>query len=351
MEPTKPVSVVYVTPATSLHGGIRVVFEHAEGLASRGYDVLVVGPEPAPDWYRLRVPYRQVDLRRPGAVPSADIAVGTFWTTVGPALASGSGTVFHLCQGFEGVHREYASVLESIDAVYRLPVPKLLISEHLVPILSQRYGCRCHVLGQAIDGDRFRPAEPELRPDWQRSLRLGLVGPFGVRSKCIREALEAAALARRLGLTLEVSRAAAEPMAEEERALGVTDRYHQRLSTDQMPRFYQQLDVYLHSSLDEEGFPLPPLEAMACGVPVAVSQIGYAASLPAAAALRFPAGDREAMAAVLARLADPALRRSLREAGLDCARRFTPERLLDRLEASFEAEGAPVQRPRPFAGR
>ena len=49
--------VVYVMAATSLHGGNRVVFEHAEGLARRGYDVTVVSPEPAPDWHRLQVPY------------------------------------------------------------------------------------------------------------------------------------------------------------------------------------------------------------------------------------------------------------------------------------------------------
>lgn len=336
------VSVVYVTPASSLHGGIRIIFEHAEGLAERGYEVTVVGPEPPPEWHPFRVAYRQVDLRRPGAVPSADVAVGTFWTTVEPARDSGSGTVFHLCQGFEGVHREYAPILDQIDRVYRLPIPKLLISAHLEPILRERYGCRCHVLGQAVNTALFHPAEPAIEPSWQRSLRVGFVGPFGIRSKNLHGALEAAALARSRGLKLEVLHAAAEPMAPAEREMGVTDRYFERLSTTRMPVFYRELDAFLQVSYDEEGFPLPTLEAMACGTAVAVSEIGYTSALPAEAALRFPPGDVEAMARTLERLAAPELRRSLGAAGLACARQHTLERVLDRLEAAFGAEGVAV---------
>lgn len=337
-----PVSVVYVAPASSLHGGIRVIFEHAEGLARRGYQVTVVGPEPPPDWHPVRVPYRQVDLSRDDAIPTADIAIGTFWTTVEPALRSGAGAVFHLCQGFEGVHREYRPILDRIDAVYRLPIPKLLISAHLEAILAERYDCRCHVLGQAIDTGRFQPADVTFQPAWQRGLRVGLVGPFGIRSKSILPALEAIALARGRRQRLEVLRVAAEPMSDDERSLGVTDRYYERLSSDQMPLFYRQLDVFLQPSLDEEGFPLPTLEAMACGAAVAVSEIGYTRALPADAALRFPPGDREAMAAALQELADPELRASLRAAGIECGRRHTLDRVLDRIEDAFRSEGAPL---------
>lgn len=334
--------MVYVAPASSLHGGIRVIFEHAEGLARRGYDVTVVGPEPPPDWHPVTVPYRQVDLRRPDAVPAADIAVGTFWTTVEPALRSGSASVFHLCQGFEGVHREYGPILEQIDAVYRLPIPKLLISRHLEPILSERYGCRCHVLGQAVDSRRFSPADPGIHPAWQRGLRVGLVGPFAIRSKQIAPALEAAELLRRRGRRLEVLRVGAEPMSEEERSLAVTDRYYERLSSDRMPLFYRQLDVFVQPSLDEEGFPLPTLEAMACGVATVVSEIGYTRALPQAAALRVPPGDRQALADALDALFDAQRRHALRDAGLECAREHTLDRVLDRLEAAFRREGAAV---------
>lgn len=334
-------SVLYILPTSALHGGIRVILEHAEGLQDRGYDVRLVGPEEPPDWYPVRVPYERVALYEPGAIPAADICVGTFWTTVGPACTSGSRHVFHLCQGFEGVHREYAPILHLIDETYRLPVPKLLISAHLEPVLTERYGCRCHLLGQAVDSTLFSPGGPP-RPD-ATPLRIGVVGPFAVRSKGIKEALSGLALAREQGLPIEVHRASADPLSDEERALGVTDRFFHRLDTQAMVELYRGLDAYVHPSYDEEGFPLPPLEAMACGVPVALTRIRPFAVIPDAAALRFPPGATEALVPVVRELLDPERRRSLREAGLAYARSMTLDRVLDRLEAAFAAEGAPVR--------
>jgi glycosyltransferase involved in cell wall biosynthesis len=76
-----------------------------------------------------------------------------------------------------------------------------------------------------------------------------------------------------------------------------------------------------------EGFGLPPLEAMALGVPVVCAD---AASLPEVvgdAALLFPAGDAAALAAALSRvLDDPALHERLSQAGRERAAQFTWER-------------------------
>lgn len=335
-------SVVYILPASSLHGGVRVVFEHAEGLAQRGYSVEVVGPEPPPDWHPLRIPYRQVPLHQADAIPAADIVIGTFWTTVGPAFQSGAPHVFHLSQGFEGVHREYASILDQIDETYRLPIPKLLISAHLEPVLTERYGCRCHLLSQAIDSDLFSPGDFRREP---QPFRVGLVGPYEVRSKGIRLGLEGLALARERGLNFEVHRASADPQTEEESLLGVVDHYRHRIPTAEMPSFYRGLDALLYTSDDEEGFPLPPLEAMASGVPVALTDIRSFAVLPDDAVIRYPFGTAEAVADVMVRLVDIDQRQRLRHAGLETVAQYTLDRVLDRLEAAFAAEGAPLASP------
>jgi glycosyltransferase involved in cell wall biosynthesis len=42
---------------------------------------------------------------------------------------------------------------------------------------------------------------------------------------------------------------------------------------DDMPGFYQALDIFCLSSLNE-GLPLSPLEAQACGIPTAVTDVG-----------------------------------------------------------------------------
>ena len=75
-----------------------------------------------------------------------------------------------------------------------------------------------------------------------------------------------------------------------------------------------------------EGFGLPPLEAMAAGTAVAVSDIPVMRELFGDSALLVPARDERAWSDALARLAgDTHLRRSLSERGRRHARRFTAE--------------------------
>ena len=71
-----------------------------------------------------------------------------------------------------------------------------------------------------------------------------------------------------------------------------------------MPIWYHACDVLLFPSYDAEGFGLPPLEAMASGVPAVISDIPSLAILPEDAVSRVPAGDAAAMARATARLLD-----------------------------------------------
>ncbi|MGF1748863.1 glycosyltransferase [Vibrio cionasavignyae] len=57
--------------------------------------------------------------------------------------------------------------------------------------------------------------------------------------------------------------------------LDIQDRVHFLGLVDQMPTFYQSLDVFCLPSL-QEGFPLSPLEAQACNIPVVVTDVGAA---------------------------------------------------------------------------
>lgn len=77
-----------------------------------------------------------------------------------------------------------------------------------------------------------------------------------------------------------------------------------------------------------EGFGLPPLEAMACGVPVIVAEASSLPEVVGDAALRVAADDEAAWAAALWRLlANTALRDDLRARGLQRAATFSYERV------------------------
>lgn len=92
---------------------------------------------------------------------------------------------------------------------------------------------------------------------------------------------------------------------------------------EDLPALYSLADLFVYPSL-YEGFGFPPLEAMACGVPVVASN---AASLPEVvgdAGLLVRPTDIEQLADAIARaLTDNALRAELRERGFKRARLFT----------------------------
>jgi glycosyltransferase involved in cell wall biosynthesis len=107
-----------------------------------------------------------------------------------------------------------------------------------------------------------------------------------------------------------------------------------------LPALYAAADLFVFPSL-YEGFGLPLLEAMACGVPVISSD---ASSLPEVAAtgdepaaLLLPPGDEAVWAAAMLRLlGDPAARQRLIEAGRAQAARFTWGRAARQLAALYE---------------
>ena len=96
---------------------------------------------------------------------------------------------------------------------------------------------------------------------------------------------------------------------------------------DELPLWYNAADVFAYPSL-YEGFGLPPLEAMACGTPVIVSD---ASSLPEvvgnAALLVNPHQPGEWAAALALLCSDVALRADLVSRGLERAQQFSWTRM------------------------
>lgn len=85
-----------------------------------------------------------------------------------------------------------------------------------------------------------------------------------------------------------------------------------------------------------EGFGMPPLEAMACGTPVAVSGAGAVREVVADCGVVFDPGDEDAIAGAIARVTtDHELRAKLRAAGLRHAAGFTWQTTAERHVAAY----------------
>jgi len=105
---------------------------------------------------------------------------------------------------------------------------------------------------------------------------------------------------------------------------------------EQLPALLNAAEVFAFPS-HFEGFGLPPLEAMACGVPVVCSNASSLPEVMGEAGLLVPPDDKRAWVEALDRLlSDPALRQDLVVRGLARARLFTWETAARQTLAVYE---------------
>jgi len=331
------VKIVYVVEDLGIAGGVKVIVEHAEGLAARGHDVSIVTKGPPPEWIRVGVPIVQVTEFSAATLPRADVHVATWYTTVVPTVeAHRAERVFHFSQGYEAIYPHVAAHKEEIDRAYAQKIPKLLISEHLVGLFEGKFPGSFHVVPQAIRAADYAPHDPK-RARARRPPAVGVVGPFEGLNKGIRVALSALSRLRAEGRRFFLHRASQTALSADELSYGPCDLYVKGASVERMADWYRGLDLLVHPSFEAEGFPLPPLEAMAAGVPVVLTAIPSFDPIPRDAASWVPPGDDAAMALEAARLLDDeALWASRRARGFEVAAAFSLENALDALEKAFQ---------------
>jgi glycosyltransferase involved in cell wall biosynthesis len=103
-----------------------------------------------------------------------------------------------------------------------------------------------------------------------------------------------------------------------------------------LPALYSAAELFVFPSL-YEGFGLPPLEAMACGVPAVTSNASSLPEVVGDAALTVdPYGVDDLVVALERALTDEALRADLRQRGLERAARFTWPRTATETLAVYE---------------
>jgi glycosyltransferase involved in cell wall biosynthesis len=111
-----------------------------------------------------------------------------------------------------------------------------------------------------------------------------------------------------------------------------------------MPAVYRLSELFLYPS-NQEAFPIPLTEAMACGVPIVTSRVNGLQEIAGDAALLVDPRDPDDIAAGVRRiLADPELRARLAAAGLQRSQQFSWEacgrRTLEILESVGRRPGA-----------
>lgn len=215
----------------------------------------------------------------------------------------------------------------------------IAISAATQQALVQVYGvpeAKLHVIHHGV-GQEFRPTSSDAVAELKARLSLPAryvlaVGTIQPR-KNLGRLTRAMRLVRESGLPHYLVVAGkrgwlAERVDREVEASGMADRVHWAgyVGPADLPTLYGGADAFCFPSL-YEGFGLPALEAMACGVPTVVSDRGALPEVVANAALVVDPTDERAIGAALVRvLTDPALRRRLSAEGPVHAARFSWDR-------------------------
>ncbi len=322
----------YLLEDTALFGGVKVPLHHANLMHHRGHEVTVFSLGPRPSWFRVNTPFRTVPGFTADSVPEADPHVATYWTTISPAAGLSSGQAVHYCQGFEASYthntRDHPRILEA----YAQPLPAFVVSAHLADLLHERFDRPARVVSPALEPFwcARRRRGPETPP------RVLVVGPFEIDWKGVATALEAIKLIRDGGIDVWLVRISQWPLGDKEQDLLAPNEFHHHLEPKAVAKVVAGCDLVLAPSWEQEGFGLPVLEAMACGVPVVGSRISSFLNFAEGAAELVPAHDAQAFAdAAREILVDRRRWRRMRRAGLDVASDFSERKTSRALESAF----------------
>ena len=324
-------------------GGVRAILTYADRLAARGHEVtLVVAAKSrlraawrsvaaaGPDWmagFRPRV--RWAAQWRADALPDGDVVVATAWQTA--AAAAGApprcGTGFYFVQHYESL---YHGAPDAVDATYRLPLRKIVISTWLRDIMRERFQSDAEVLVTPVDRALFHPVPVAPATPHPRVLMLHHEYAW----KGVADGLEAVALVKERAPGLFLVGFGVKPPRE---ALPY-DEFHTNPPQEKLAEVYSSCEIYLCPSWDE-GLGMPPMEAMACGAALVTYDNGgcrdYARDGETALVAR--RRDVADLAAKLERVAaDPALRARIATAGTQyVTTAFDWDRAVVRMETLF----------------
>lgn len=207
---------------------------------------------------------------------------------------------------------------------------------------------RMLAIPNGIDTERFQfdaEGRRQLRAEWRigaETVLIGLVGrldPMKDHSTFFRAVVPLVHLGTQCQFVCvgDGQREYAQKLRQEARALGLDDRLIWDRGRDDMAAVYSAFDIACSSSCSE-GFPNVVAEAMACGRPPVVTDVGDSAVIVGETGLVVPSSDASALASALTAM----LRMSPEERGelgkrarrrvIDC---FSITQLLDATECSL----------------
>jgi glycosyltransferase involved in cell wall biosynthesis len=346
----------FVLSSLQLSGGVQVVVEYANRLAARGHQVSLVAPSGscAPEMMQRITPGVTVcEISRPlgarrnaltdlrllwslwRALPPSDMLVATHTPTIAPVCLATLGRRSRRAW----LYMDYAEMFQTrpIEGCLLRLGPRWFdrlatLSEAGRAAALQAGATQVAVVGLGLtDQERFVPRARAANPH-PVAMYLGDARP----RKGLADFLAAAEMAQRRVPDLHLLVVTKD---QPELATPLPVEHIVRPDRLALPDLYRRADVFVSTSWGE-GFGLPPLEAMACGTPVVLTDSGGVRDFARTGencVLVPPRAVDQLAAGMVQVLSDRARAAQLAAAGIATAARFQWEACVDRLEAALRA--------------
>jgi len=355
----------YTMFGTTLTGGVRVLLEIVNCLIERGHRVTIttMGSPIDTKWFPLKAEIKyiggtsflervlrfgirkifNVDPFYPRryikklakSIPECDINVATFCLTAFSVFRSEKGVPFYHMQHYEPLIFDNPYLSKLAKETYYLSLNKIANCTWLKRKLEEEgipNASNIPVINPAIDHKIFH-CSYKRNDIKKKKIKIVALGKT-VRWKGLLDLLQAMEIVFKKRKDIELVLFGCKTIPYKN--FQIPYKCVSILVNEELAQLYSSADVVVCPSW-YESFPLPPLEAMACGTPVITTMYGtedYA--FDGENALVVPPKDPKAIAeAILRILEDKKLADKLRESGLKTVKQFTWDKTTDKIEKLF----------------
>ncbi len=334
-------TIGYLLPHKNLTGGMKMLLENMKSMKKLGHEIYAFfrseSEEKAiPNWYDLDVDKEIVIPFGQSFYPfinECDVIIAGWMSQIQEVINSEVPVVYWE-QGSESLFGDYNDLFSSspirnhLKKCFSFPASVVSCTTVVSKILSVKYNKNSYVIPNSIDTSFYYP-DVERNND---EITILLVGNPQLKFKGFNVALNALQIVHEKGYKFNVKWVC--QSVPNVKGIKYPINYIKMPSQEQLAKIYRNSDIFIFTSW-YEGFGMPPLEAMASGVPVISTKCGGVESFiePGFNGLLIEPGDIESLAyATIELIKNKRLRELLAERGRQTALKFDAEIIAQRWE-------------------
>lgn len=345
--------ITFLLPSLEVCGGIRVVFEYANRLQSRGHSVLIIYPlfplnfgeewvnlhktlhkvrvfldnlrkRNKVEWFNVEVPVLGIPSLSERYIPDSDVVIATAWPTAYclNRYSLKKGKKVYFIQHYEVI----MGTEKLVEETYKFNLYQIVVAPWIKELISKRFNKKePYFIPNGVNLDKFYN-ESKVYNKNKRILMLYHLFEW----KGIKDGIKAFELARRKHPEIKLVLFG----THKDKNAPSYAEFHLFPKGEKLRKLYCSCDIFLSPSWTE-GWQLPPMEAMACKCAVVATNVGGIPhyTISGKSALTSPPKDAEALAKNLLTLLDDEEKLKLISCeGYNYIKRFTWQKSTEQME-------------------